>query len=405
MTTLIKNLKPYYDTDTTVDLLIRDGKIAEVSASVTAPADVTYDGTGLTVMPGFYDLHTHLRNPGLSYKETFESFSRAAAHGGVVFASAMPNTKPVVSDPALARDLMKSIDEIGLTRLHQCLSITENFQGKSIAHLDGDLKGIIAISEDGQDVNDENVMRAAMLKARELGLLVLCHCEDRAVFATDTYAAEDIMTERNVRLAVETGARVHICHISTEKSLRYVLAAKQNGAENITCEVGPHHLLLNTDITNYRVNPPIRKESDRAFLLSEAIQGGIDCIATDHAPHTAEDKKNGSPGMTGMETSFAASYTALCKDGGAPLSRLVELMAYAPARLFGLKAAELKAGENADLVFADTDKEVVFTENDLLSGGKNTPMLGMKLYGSVEGTVLSGRFTYQSETFRNREVK
>ena len=140
MTTLIKNLKPYYDTDTTVDLLIRDGKIAEVNASVTAPADVTYDGTGLTVMPGFYDLHTHLRNPGLSYKETFESFSRAAAHGGVVFASAMPNTKPVVSDPDLARDLMKSIDEIGLTRLHQCLSITENFEGKSIAHRMGTSK-------------------------------------------------------------------------------------------------------------------------------------------------------------------------------------------------------------------------------------------------------------------------
>lgn len=367
------------------------GELSKRFMKDSCPAEVIkeVDLMGATVTPSFVDLHTHLRDPGLTQKETIETGLRAAMTGGFSTIVAMANTKPVISSKELAYENMVKAQRLALgVRLFQAVSITRDFGGYDISHLDNlNSHDIPIISEDGQDVQDESTMRSAMLVAKKKGIIVACHCQSKN---PDMRAAEDEATARNLALALDTGARVHICHVSTKKSIGLVREAKRRGA-NVTCEVTPHHLLLTEDSLK-RVNPPLRGQEDIDALLEGVADGTVDAIASDHAPHTLEDKRQGAPGFSGIETSFSACNTVFEKSG-LNKTLLIKLMAGNPSKIlgldgssdktFGLKFGRLKSGYQAEWTIIDIDKEWVVHGNDFVSKGKVSAFEGMTLKGKV----------------------
>ncbi|MHB8072005.1 MAG: dihydroorotase [Candidatus Cryosericum sp.] len=356
---------------------------------------------GLTCLPAFCDLHAHFRDPGMTNKEDLASGSRAAVRGGYTAVNLMANTKPVISTHAQVKDVLARAKRIGLVDVHQCVSITRDMDGRTVDHLEGLGKHVRIISEDGHDVMNARVMLQAMTAAARLGLTVMCHCEDMNLSPVDYRLAEDLMTQRNIQLARVAGCRLHIAHVSTEGSMRAVIAAKQAG-QAVTCEVTPHHLAL-TDETRFRVNPPLRTQQDVDFLIHAVKEGWVDAIATDHAPHTPEDKAAGAPGMVGLETAFGVCFTTLVQPGHITLAQLSKLMSANPARMLGMHKGRIEPGCDGDLALVDLTAPWTVDAGAFASKGRNTPFDGTTLYGRVITTIKAGRVVYHDESTAQEE--
>ncbi|RXI53561.1 dihydroorotase [Clostridium tetani] len=392
MELLIKNSRVVdFSQDFMGDVYIKNGVIHEIGRDLEKNCK-TIDGIGKVLMPSFIDLHAHFREPGYTYKEDIESGSMAAAKGGYTYLNLMPNTNPVCSSMDIVNYVINKADEIGLIDVHQAVSITRDFDGQTINHIDELDEKVKVISEDGKDVMNSKTMIKAMEKAKEKNILVMCHCENHDVSAMDMRLAEDTMTWRNITLAQYTGCSVHISHVSTKKSMNYIIDAKRKG-QNVTCEVTPHHIALEDGI-NYRVNPPLRKKEDRDFLIKAIREGLVDAIGTDHAPHSYEDKTKGAPGISGIETAFSVCYSYLVKKKEISLSKLSEIMSKNPSEIMNLNKGQIKIGFMGDLVLVNLEKSYKVNSDSFLSKGKNTPFEGKKLYGQVEKTIKSGKIIY-----------
>lgn len=397
MNLLIKNARIVdYSQDFIGDIYIENGKIKELGLDINIKNVEFINANGLTLMPSFIDTHAHFREPGLTYKEDIESGSKAALRGGYTGVCLMANTKPICSSKEVLEEVRNREKELNLIDLHQCISITKGFNGKDISHLNGfsnDDK-VKAISDDGVGVMDSEVMYKAMLKAKEYDWIIMSHAEDHKFSHIDMRTAENIMTLRDIYLAKETGARLHMCHVSTKEAIGYIREAKKRFS-NITCEVTPHHIYLTKDISNYRVNPPIREKEDVVNIIDAIKDGIVDCIGTDHAPHTKEDKENGSPGMVGLETSFSICYTSLVKSKAITLNKLSEIMSKNGAHILGMNKGRITPGVEGDIVLLDLNKKVRVNCEEFHSKGKNTPFEGMEFYGEVQMTIKEGRILYK----------
>lgn len=419
---LIKNgriLNPSENEDFTGDILIRDGIIVEKGKDINKECDVI-DASGCYVMPGLIDLHVHLRDPGLEYKETLSTGAKAAAHGGFTTICPMPNTKPVTDTPEKIRTLVERIKNECVINVLPIGSVTVGMQGKEVTDIKGMKEaGACGISEDGKSVMDSGVYRIAMREAAECGMPVMAHCEDINLVQGGVMnmgnksdelglngisnAVEDIIAIRDIMLAKETGAKLHLCHCSTKDSVRMVEEAKKDGVD-VTAEVCPHHFTLcDEDITgddgNYKMNPPLRSREDME-TLKEGIKAGImEVISTDHAPHSTEEKSGGfksSPfGIVGLETSAALTMTELVDKGYLTPMGMAERMSYNPAKVIGIDKGTLNVGKTADIVVFDPDSEYEIDVNTFESKGKNTPFNGKKVKGRVKYTICSGKIVYK----------
>lgn len=378
------------------DIYIENGIINEIGKSLSKEGVKVIDAKGLTLMPSFIDTHAHFREPGLTHKEDIETASRAALRGGYTGACLMANTVPICSNKEVLQIVRNRVKELNLIDVHQCISVTKGFEGRDLTHLDQfkDDRGIKAISDDGVGVMDSGIMFKAMEKAKENNWIIMSHAEDHKFSKIDMRLAENMMTLRDIALAKETGARLHMCHVSTKEAIEYITEAKK-AYDNITCEVTPHHIYLTTKESNYRVNPPIREREDVDSVIKAIKLGFVDCIGTDHAPHTEEDKKKGSPGMVGLETSFSICYTALVKSGVINLNKLSEIMSKKTAEILGMNKGTISIGMDGDLVLLDLYKKIKVNSSKFHSKGKNTPFEGMEFYGEVVYTIKGGRILYK----------
>lgn len=373
------------------DIYIKNGIISEIGVNLDKNCKVL-DAKNLIVMPAFVDLHVHFRDPGFTYKEDVESGSRAAVKGGFTLVNLMANTKPVCSNMDVVNYVKEKAKKIGLIDVHQTVSITKNFNGVDVDHLDLLDNTVKVISEDGKDVMDGKIMFEAMKKAKEKNMIVMCHCEEHNFSKEDMRLAENLMTLRNLQLAKFTGCKIHIAHVSTKEAMEYIIRAKKEGV-NATCEVAPHHLVINDEI-KYRVNPPLRKDTDIKFLIKAVEDGYVDVIATDHAPHSDEDKKNGAPGISGIEVAFPLCYTTLVKDGKLTLNQLSKIMSKNPSDILGIKKGAIKIGYDGDLVLIDLEKKFEINKEKFASKGKNTPFNGKEVYGEIVKTIKGGKVVY-----------
>lgn len=376
-----------------VDLLLKDGLIAAMGLDLAADGEEVLDCAGRTVLPAFVDLHCHWRTPGFEYKEDIATGSAAAAAGGYTFVNLMPNTKPVCSSADIAHSVMAEAGRIGLCAANQTVSITQNFDGRTLDHLKTLPEDLKFITEDGKGVQSGNVMAKAFAIAAQRGLTIMSHAEDMDISPWDYRLAENIETVRNLHLSEYYGTRLHMCHVSTKEAVEAIGAAKWKGVP-VTCEVTPHHLWFAD--TDYRVNPPIRKAEDVDALIEAIRLGVVDAIATDHAPHTDEEKAAGAAGMVGLETAFGVCYTKLCKEKGLPLARLAELMSTAPAEILGLAGhGRVLPGYAADLALVELDTPYTVDKNALHSKSHNCPYDGAQLFGRVDLTIKGGIVTWK----------
>ena len=396
MRTLISNARLVdHEKDINMDLIIENGLIVEIvepGALSSSDCDEVFDAKGLVVMPAFCDLHAHFRDPGFTYKEDIFTGCRAAVRGGYTTVNLMANTNPICSSMDIVNYVKAKAEELGIVDIIQTVSITKDFDWETLSHLD-DISDVPFISDDGRGTPIDNVVTLnAMKKAKVLGLVILSHAEDYGVSDTQDRIAENLMTARDVMLASYTGCRLHMCHVSTKEAIDTISFAKKQH-DNISCEVTPHHIAL-TDETTYKVAPPLRKERDRRALISAIKDGSVDMIATDHAPHTPEDKKNGSPGMTGIEIAFSICNTYLVEKGEISLSMLSKLMSYNPAMMMGINKGELVCGREADLVVIDPSQKLLLKVENMTSKCQNTPFLGSTLTGDVIATFKAGKLVY-----------
>jgi len=424
MALLIKNghvVDPLTETDGIYDVLIRDDRIQSVEKEITEDAEQVIDAKGCYVMPGFIDLHVHLRDPGLEYKETLETGGKAAVKGGVTTVCAMPNTKPVIDTAEKAASVQERQKTEALANVIQLGAVTKGQQGEELADIPGMAReGCHAVSEDGKSVMNAALYRKGMRLAKECGLSVFAHCEDitmveGGVMNADhnaerlglpgiTNSVEDVIVARDILLAKETGVRLHLCHCSTADSVKLVKFAKEEGI-SVTAEVCPHHFILTSDDIledngNYKMNPPLRTRADVEALRQGLMDGTMDVIATDHAPH-AEQEKNKSMaqaafGIVGLETSAALTYTALVKPGLISIMDMARKMSYNPAKILGLEEkGSVSAGKIADIVIFDPKKEYRIDKNTFVSKGRNTPFHGYAVTGEVAATLVSGKVVYR----------
>lgn len=402
-----------------LDLRVEDGKIAELAEHLEGEG---VDCTGLTIFPGLIDMHVHLREPGFEKKENIESGSRAAVKGGFTQVCCMPNTKPVTDNKVVVSYIKNRAREVGLCKVNPIGAITEGQEGKNLAAI-GAMKaaGAVAVSEDGKSVVATNLMANAMLYAADFGLKCLCHCEDASLvdggvvnegyYSTLTglkgsiRAAEDIIIAREICLAESLSLPVHICHVSTYSGVQLIREAKARGVQ-VTAETCPHYFTLTDEViatfdTNTKVNPPIRAERDRLAIIEGLKDGTLDCIVTDHAPHHEDDKNVeyalAAFGISGLETSFALSYTQLVKGGVLTLSELADKMSANPAAILNLQGGTLEVGAPADLTIVDLNKAWTIDPKDFVSKGKNTPFAGREVYGRVKYTVVDGDIKYRED--------
>ena len=402
-----------------LDLRVEDGKIAELAEHLEGEG---VDCTGLTIFPGLIDMHVHLREPGFEKKENIESGSRAAVKGGFTQVCCMPNTKPVTDNKVVVSYIKNRAREVGLCKVNPIGAITEGQEGKNLAAI-GAMKaaGAVAISEDGKSVVATNLMANAMLYAADFGLKCLCHCEDASLvdggvvnegyYSTLTglkgsiRAAEDIIIAREICLAESLSLPVHICHVSTYSGVQLIREAKARGVQ-VTAETCPHYFTLTDEViatfdTNTKVNPPIRAERDRLAIIEGLKDGTLDCIVTDHAPHHEDDKNVeyalAAFGISGLETSFALSYTQLVKGGVLTLSELADKMSANPAAILNLQGGTLEVGAPADLTIVDLNKTWTIDPKDFVSKGKNTPFAGREVYGRVKYTLVDGDIKYRED--------
>lgn len=413
---LIKGGKAVFDDGVReCDILIEGNTIVKIGQDlVDAEADML-DARGLHVFPGLIDMHVHLREPGFEYKEDIASGSAAAVRGGFTQVCCMPNTQPVCDNAAIVGYIVARAKEVGLCKVRPIGAITRGEQGENLAEM-GKMKaaGAVAVSDDGRPVSDARMMRLAIEYASDFGLLCLSHCEDRSLVDGGVVneglnstlaglkgiprAAEEIMLAREIILAETLGKRVHICHVSTKGGVQLLRDAKARGVQ-VTAETCPHYFTLTDDVivtydANIKVNPPIREAEDVEAIKEGLHDGTLDCIVTDHAPHHRDEKCGeynlAAFGISGIETSFSLSYTALVRGGILTLSQLAQRMSGAPARILGLEGGTLREGEVADIMLADLNERYVIDPKEFVSKGKNTPFEGMEVYGRVKYTIVDG---------------
>lgn len=394
MNLLIKNTRIVdEEKDFLGDIYIEKGRIKDFGEDLNYDCR-TIEAKGLVTMPAFIDLHFHLRDPGFIYKEDIDSASRAALKGGYTLINAMGNTKPIASNMDVVEYVLDNAKRKDLIDIHQTVTITENFDGKTLSHLDKLDKRVKFISDDGYGVKSSLTMYKAMLKAKELGLIIMVHAEDEEMSPIDYRIAENLETIRDIYLAEETGAHVHLSHVSTKEAIEAIRLGKERGLR-LTSEVTPHHISLWDN--DYRVNPPIRRKDDVDALIQGITDGSVDAIGTDHAPHSKEDKEAGSPGLSGIETSFSVSYTSLVEAGKIDLKKLSQIMSANPARIFRVDKGRIEKGYDGDLVLVDLEKEILVDGEDFVSKGKNTPFNGMKFRGEVAMTIKDGDLKYKRD--------
>ena len=382
-----------------IEIYTKDGRIQAVGQGLSClagPEDEVLDAVGKTILPAFVDLHCHWRTPGFEYKEDIETGSRAAAAGGYTFVNLMPNTKPVCSSAAQAMQIQQQAEKVGLCDVNQTVSITQDFDGKNIDHLKTLPASVKFITEDGHGVQNNAVMARAFAICTQRDITVMSHAEDMEISPWDYRLAEDIETVRNCWLSEYYQTRLHMCHVSTRGAIEAIRMAKLRGAP-VSCEVTPHHLWFTNDVCDYRVNPPIRTADDVQALIEAIQEGVVDAIATDHAPHSEEDKLKGMAGMVGSETAFAVCYTKLCREEGLPLELLSQLMSENPAKILGLAKGRIEPGYDADLVLVDLENPYTVKAAELHSKSHNCPYDGAELYGRVCATIKAGKITYQAE--------
>lgn len=398
MNLLIKNARIVDVTqDFTGDVYIENGLISEIGKNIVKDEGVeVLDAKGKTLMPSFIDTHTHFRDPGLTHKEDIETGSKAALRGGYTAVCLMANTKPVCSTKEVVEYVRDKSKKLDLIDVHQCVSVTKDFDGVTLEHLDDfkEDKELKAISDDGVGVSNSNTMLKAMKIAKKYNWVIMSHAESPEFSKVDMRIAENMMTFRDLELAKLSGARLHMCHVSTKEAIKAVIDAKVSGA-NVTLEITPHHIGLTRDINDYRVNPPIREKEDVEAIINAIKLNMVDTIGTDHAPHTAEDKKNGSPGMVGLETAFAICHTKLVKENNISLNKLSALMSYNPAKLLGMNKGYIGVGVEGDLVLIDTDKKIKVDSDKFASKGRNTPFNGNEYYGEILATIKAGKIKYK----------
>lgn len=398
MNLLIKNVNLIDESNNFFgDIYIENGLIKELGTELNKECE-TLDGKGLVLMPAFIDTHAHFRDPGFEYKEDIESGSKAAVRGGYTTVTLMPNTKPVCSSKEVLDYVVNKGKEVGLVDLYQTVSITKNLSGEEINHLkEFEVNpNVKAITDDGKGVSDSKIMMEAMKIAKENNWIVMSHAESPEFSKVDMRLAENMMTWRDITLAKFIDSRLHMSHVSTKEAMKYIIEGKNDGVK-VTCEITPHHLALNNKISNYRVNPPIREEEDVNFLIKAIKMNYVDCIGTDHAPHSKEDKEKGAPGMIGIEQAFSICYTKLVKENHISLNKLSQLMSGNAAKLLNINKGKLQPGFLGDLVLIDLNKKRVFKEEDIVSRSKNTPFNGMEFYGDVVVTIKNGKIVYKGE--------
>lgn len=423
MSLLIKNghvIDPEIKLDMVRDVLIQDDRIVRVDENISDAADEVIDANGMYVMPGFIDLHVHLRDPGLTYKETLATGGAAAARGGVTTICAMPNTKPVIDTRELVEEVHERAKKESPVHVIQIGAITKEQKGEELADIKGmGEAGCHAISEDGKSVMNASLYRKAMKIAKENGISIFAHCEDitmveGGVMNADakaeelglkgiTNAVEDVIVARDILLAKETGVRLHLCHCSTKDSVEMIRLAKEEGLP-VTGEVCPHHFTLCTDDIkendgNYKMNPPLRSRKDVEALKAGLASDVMDVISTDHAPHSEEEKNQPMEkapfGIVGLETSAALTYTELVKPGIISMMQMAEKMSYNPAQILGLtEKGSVSEGKIADLVIFDAEKEYRIDTASFASKGKNTPFQGYPVSGEVACTIVDGKVVY-----------
>lgn len=379
------------------DIYIERGYIKEIGLNIKKECGTVkiIDAMNYVVMPAFTDLHCHFRDPGLTHKEDLETGSKAAVKGGYTTVNLMGNTQPISSTMEVVNYVKNKTKEIGLVDANQVVTITNNLDGKTLDHLDKISSDVKYLTDDGKGVDDNGVMLKAMFKAKSLNLGIMSHAEDISVLSESHRLSENLMTTRDITLCKYTGCHLHLAHVSTIEAVIEIRRAKEDGA-NITAEATPHHIDL-TDSVTYRVNPPLRKEEDRLALIQGIKDGTIDGIGTDHAPHTLEEKKNGAPGISGIETAFSVCYTRLVKDGHITLNKLSEIMAKNPSKLLNLNKGLLTPGYEGDLVMVDLKSIIEVNTNNFASKGKNTPINGKRYSGEVLTTIKGGIVVYKNE--------
>ncbi len=376
------------------DVYIKDGIISKVGLDLDEDCE-TLDAKGLTLIPSFVDMHVHFREPGYEYKEDIKSGSRSALRGGFSAVNLMGNTNPICSTRETLEYVLEKNRQANLIDIHQTVSMTRDFDGEDITHLDDMPECVKFISDDGKGVKNNKIMLDIMYKAKERDWTIISHAEDEDLTPCCTRLSENIITSRDIELAKYTGAKLHMAHVSTIEAIDYIIDAKKKNAK-VTCEVAPHHIAL-TDTTNYRVNPPLRKQEDVDSIIEAIKNNYVDVIATDHAPHTVEDKEKGAPGLVGLETAFSVSYTSLVERGHIDLNRLTELMSKNPSALMGLNSGEIKIGQLGNLVLVDLDKKETINPEQFASKGKNTPFANMTFTGTIEKTIIKGEVRYSKE--------
>jgi len=419
MTTRIENARWYEAGQVrTGDIRIEAGKITDLAA-IPQVGETVIDASGLFVAPGFVDIHVHLREPGGEHKETIATGTAAAAAGGFTTICPMPNTRPVPDDRQTLDALFQKIEETASVRVLPYAAISKNQLGQELVAFD-QLTDAVAFTDDGVGIQTAAVMRTAMQQAARLGKTIVAHCEDDSLKAGCVHEgnysrreglqgipslAESIHIARDVLIAEETGCHYHVCHVSTKESVRVIRDAKRAGIR-VTAEVTPHHLvLIDEDISNqdpnFKMNPPLRSEADRQALLEGLADGTIDCIATDHAPHAAEEKALGierAPfGITGFETAFPLLYTKLVAEDKMTLETLIRNLTDKAAAIFELPYGKLEVGAEADLVLLDLETERTVSPERFRSKGKNTPFAGERLKGFPVMTLVKGEIVFKED--------
>ncbi|MDE6520480.1 MAG: dihydroorotase [Ruminococcus sp.] len=415
---LIKNIRAVdSEKDFVSDILISNGKITSIEKNIAESADIVIDGTNLVLMPSLFDMHVHFRDPGLTHKEDVLTGCSAALAGGVTGVLAMPNTKPPCDNPDTIRYIIEKAKGTGV-EVYPVGCITKGMNGSILCDYD-ELKkaGCICISDDGRPVENAEMMRKTLELSKENGLLVASHCEDLSIIDGGIMnkgetsekmgvkgmdrASEDYITAREMILAKSADARIHICHVSTEGSTAMIRFAKTRGVK-VTCETAPHYFMLTDKLlekrdADYRMNPPLRTENDLKAIIEGIKDGTIDCIITDHAPHTAEEKtdfEKAPNGVVGLETSLAVTLTALYHTGEITLNKVVELMCVNPRKILGLDIPAIEIGKKADLVIADIDRKWTVEPEKLHSKSHNTVFKGLTLTGKPIVTISDGIIRY-----------
>ena len=377
---LIKNVRIIdANKDIKSDLLVENGKISKINSNIEIENINTIDGGHYVLMPSFIDLHTHLRDPGLTHKEDLESGQKAALKGGFTVLCPMANTKPVCDNPEVINYIINKAENLDLCDIKQVCAITKNLEGDEMIDIKSMIEHARLFSDDGYTLHNTEIMRDALKLSKELDFKVLTHCQP-----------EFEIVERDLKLLGEVGGNLHICHISLKETLNKIKKYKDRGYK-FTCEVGPHHIYGYG--LDYKVNPSFAEEEDMKYLIQGIKDGYIDMIGTDHAPHTQEDKENGAPGISNIEVAFQM-VNKVFSENQISLNKLSEMMSANPAKLLGLNQGLIEEGLRADLVLIDESYEDVIDTSNFISKGKNNPFNGQRVKGKVIMTIRNGKIMY-----------